>query len=493
MLLHVFAHVDADHRVFVAEHRLAQRTAQFRFAHARRPKENEAANRPLGILQASPCTANGARHGADRLFLPDHAAVQCVLQVNQPFRLTLRHPADRDTRPAGHNLRDVVFLHGRAVLRLLLIPRLAHLLQFNTQAPFLIAQQSSLLEVLMRNRILLTLPQLLQLRLLLVQIRRRRERLNAHAGCRLVHQVDSLIRQEPVGDVPVRQLHRRLQRIIRDRQAVVFFIFFTQSAQNFERFLRAGFADIDRLKASFQRRILLNMLAVFIQRRRADALHLAAGQRRLQDVRSIQAAFRLTCADDVMNLINEQQHVPGLGNLVHHILEAFLKFAAVLASGNHAADIQRQHPLVSQHLRYAAVHNALRQALRHGALAHAGFADDHGVILRPADEDLDHPLNLRIAPDHRIQLVLTRRLGQIAAVLFQRGRILAALLLLALRLTRLLAALFTALAHQAEDFLLCLLEIDAALPQKRSRLALAVPQDRQPEMLRSHVRLTHPP
>lgn len=57
VLLHVFAHVDADQGVFVVEHHFAKGAAQLGLAHAGRPKEDERANGPLGVLQARAGTA----------------------------------------------------------------------------------------------------------------------------------------------------------------------------------------------------------------------------------------------------------------------------------------------------------------------------------------------------------------------------------------------------------------------------------------------------
>ena len=49
VLLHVLAHVDADHGVLVVKEEFGERAGGFGFAHARRPEENEGTNGPLGI------------------------------------------------------------------------------------------------------------------------------------------------------------------------------------------------------------------------------------------------------------------------------------------------------------------------------------------------------------------------------------------------------------------------------------------------------------
>ena len=63
---------------------------------------------------------------------------------------------------------------------------------------------------------------------------------------------------------------------------------------------------MNRLETALQRRILLDVLAVFRDRRRADHLEIAAGQRRLQQIGSIHRPFRRTGADDRMHFINKQ-------------------------------------------------------------------------------------------------------------------------------------------------------------------------------------------
>ena len=62
----------------------------------------------------------------------------------------------------------------------------------------------------------------------------------------------------------------------------------------------------DRLEAPGESRILLDMLAVLVQRRGADAMELAAGQRRLQHVGGIHRPLGLARAHQGMELVDEQ-------------------------------------------------------------------------------------------------------------------------------------------------------------------------------------------
>ena len=68
-----------------------------------------------------------------------------------------------------------------------------------------------------------------------------------------------------------------------------------------------------------------------------------------------------------------------------------------------------------QHFGNVARNDALREAFDDGRLAHAGFADQHGIVLRAAREDLHHAANFFIAANHRIEFAAARELGEIAA------------------------------------------------------------------------------
>ncbi len=73
----------------------------------------------------------------------------------------------------------------------------------------------------------------------------------------------------------------------------------------------------------------------------------------------------------------------------------------------------------SQRLRHVAVDDAQRQTLDDRRLADAGFADQHRVVLGAAREHLHGAANFFVAADHRIELALARRLGEIARIFLQ--------------------------------------------------------------------------
>ena len=81
MLLHVFAHINADDGVFIVKHGFAQRPAQFGLANAGGPQENEGTDGALWILQTRSGPAKGPADGADGFVLADHPLVEQFFHV----------------------------------------------------------------------------------------------------------------------------------------------------------------------------------------------------------------------------------------------------------------------------------------------------------------------------------------------------------------------------------------------------------------------------
>jgi hypothetical protein len=122
-----------------------------------------------------------------------------------------------------------------------------------------------------------------------------------------------------------------------------------------------------------------------------------------------------------LDLVDEEDDAAlVLRHLLEHGLEPLFEFAAVLGAGQQARHVQHQHPLVAQGLGYLAVDDALGQALDDGGLAHARFADQHGIVLAAPLQHLDGATDLVVTADHRIQLALPRTLRQVQGVFLQR-------------------------------------------------------------------------
>ena len=204
---------------------------------------------------------------------------------------------------------------------------------------------------------------------------------------------------------------------------MVLLVALAQALEDRDRFLGAGRINRDGLETAFQGAILLNVLAVFVKGGGADALQLAAGQGRLEDVGGVQAAFGTAGTHDGVDLVDEGDDVVVLLEFSHQRLEAFLKLAAVLGAGHQGRHVQRDHALVFQKLWDLALDDLEGEALYHGGLAHARFADQERVVFLAARQNLNDALDFLVAADDGVELSALGKLGEIAAEVIQEGRL----------------------------------------------------------------------
>ena len=194
-----------------------------------------------------------------------------------------------------------------------------------------------------------------------------------------------------------------------------------QAAQDADRVLDRRLADEHGLEAPLERGVLFDVLAVFVERGRANRVQLAARQHRLEQVRGVDRAFGGAGADDGVQLVDEQHDLAlGVAHFLEHGLQPLLELAAVLRAGDERAHVERDDALVAQAFGHVAADDALREPFDDGGLADAGLADQHRVVLRAAREHLNHAADLVVAADDRIELALARDGGQVAAVALER-------------------------------------------------------------------------
>ena len=403
--------------------------------------------------------------------------------MQQLLALTLHELADRDARPAAHDAGDFLFGHavtqqgalaflGSALFLLQLLFELRQLavfdfggavevvfalclVQFRVELFNLFTQLLNLadgvlfvfplglhlvelgahigqlfldvLKMFLRQRV----GFLLQRRLLdlvphdlavqLIHFGRHGVHLAADHGAGFINQVDGLIGQEAVGDVAVGKRRRRDQRLVLNLDAVEHLIALLQTAQDGDRVLHGGLVDHHGLEAALQSRILFDVLGVFGKGGRTDAVQLASGQHRLEQVAGVHAAFGLARADDGVQFIDkEDDFAVGLFDLGQNRLQSFLKFAAEFRACDQRAHVQREQLAILQRRRNVAPHDALRQTFRDSGLADAGLTDQAGVVLRLTGQDADYVADLFVAADDGVELVVARQLHQILAVFAQR-------------------------------------------------------------------------
>ena len=484
VFLHVFGHVDTHHVVLVVKQRLRQRLGKLGLAHARGAEEQERADGAVGVLNACAAALDGFRDGLNRFVLTDHPLVEGLVQRQQLLPLSLHQPGNGDSRPALHDLGDfpvgnsvrkhIAFLGSLSAaffflqlvpgfsqtaifqlryLRIVVVP-LGNLLltvQPRDFFPQLLYPANGVLFIFpLRSHSITGIPLLGQLFLQLgktclgklvllllqccfldlhlddlpiqrVQLCRFGIILRPDLGAGFIDQIDGLVGQEPVSDIPMGQGRGGDDGGVRDFHAVEHLVTFLQATENGDGILHRGFIHLHRLEPALQSGVLFNILAVLVQRRRTDAVQLAPSQHGFQQVARIHAALGLSCAHNGVQFIDEQDDLAlGLLHLVQHGFQPFLKLAPVLGARDQRAHVQRENGLVLQLLGDILLHDSLGKPLGNGGFANAGFADENGVVLRLPGQDTNNIPDFLIPSDHRVHLLLSCPLDQIGAVLFQR-------------------------------------------------------------------------
>ncbi len=416
--------------------------------------------------------------------LADDPLVELVLHPEELLGLGLGQLEDRDAGPHRDDVCDLLLADLGALAALAGGPLVLELALTVGELPLGVPEVRGLLELLGLDRGLLGAPRLLDLLLEVAVDRRLRHRLDAHARCRLVNEVDGLVGQEAVGDVAVGELRCGAERVVGDLDAMVLLITLAQSLEDLDGVGDRRLVDLDLLEAPLERRVALQVLPVLVHRRRADRLDLAAGERRLQDRGGIDGALGSAGADEVVQLVDEQDDVAALGDLLHHLLQPLLELAAVLRAGDQCGQVERVDLLVLQELGDLALGDARGEPLDDGGLADPRLADEHRVVLGAPGEDLHDPLDLGLAPDHGVELGLGGKLGQVAAELVEQLR---GLLPLAARAG---ASALTAAAgagQHPDDLVADLLRVGVEVEQDAGGDALVLADQAQQDVLGADV------
>ena len=112
-------------------------------------------------------------------------------------------------------------------------------------------------------------------------------------------------------------------------------------------------------------------------------MQLASGKHGLEQVACVHAAFGFARAHYCVQLVDKEQDFAfGLFDFLKHGFQPFLEFAAVFCAGNKGAHIKAEDGFVLQPFRDVAAYYTLGKTFGNGGFTYAGFADEHGIVLR---------------------------------------------------------------------------------------------------------------
>ena len=410
VLLHKLRHIETNERVGRIEKVGGKLLDQLRLAHAGGADENEAHGLVLRADAHAPA-ADGRGDRVHGLVLPDDVLFQAVGQLAQALELGLADAAGGNFRPQLDHAGEIVHRQLGIALRAETV-QLA--LRLELEAPELgKALEVGILGLRLEQLALLGVIVQLAAQLhaavdvLVVQV---------HIRARLVDQVDGLIRQEAVGDVALGEHDGLAQDTVGNFHAVEGLVVVGDALENFERILHARLVDRDGLEAALKRGVLLDVLAVLVEGRRADDLNFAAREGGLQNIGGVHAALGVARANDVMHLVDDENDVAELANFLNKTLHAALELAAELRAGDERGEVKEIDLLAAELEGHLARGDALGKALGNGRLADARLADEAGVVLLAAVENLNDALDLLVAADHRVELAVAGALGEVDAI-----------------------------------------------------------------------------
>jgi hypothetical protein len=209
-----------------------------------------------------------------------------------------------------------------------------------------------------------------------------------HFGRRLVEEVNGLVRQEPVRYVAVAELGRCDDGLLRDLHPVVRLVAVPEAEEYRNRLIHRRLVDEHGLEAPLERRVLLHVLAVLVERGGPDDLQLAARQRRLEHARSVHGALGAAGPYDGMQLIDKQDDVLLLLlELLEHLLHPLLEVPPETGARDEPAHVEREYALALERLGYVVRDDPLGESLGHRRFADAGLTYEYGIVLRAAGED----------------------------------------------------------------------------------------------------------
>ncbi len=195
-----------------------------------------------------------------------------------------------------------------------------------------------------------------------------------------------------------------------------------QPAQDADGVLDRGLVHEDRLEAPFQRRVLLDVLAVFVERGRADGVQFAARQHRLEHVArrpstpSAAPAPTSVCISSINRMMRPSDLAISCSTALSRSSNSPRYLApATSAPRSSATSFLSRSPVGTSPLTMRCASPSTI-----AVLPTPGSPISTGLFLVRRLEDLDDAPNFFVAADHGVELALARLFGQVAAVLGQR-------------------------------------------------------------------------
>ena len=115
-----------------------------------------------------------------------------------------------------------------------------------------------------------------------------------------------------------------------------------------------------------------------------------------------------------MDLIDEKDYLPiAVDHFLDDAFQTLLKLSLIFRTRYKCPKIKRIYLAALKVLRNISVDYLLGDTFRYSRLSDSRLSHQYRIVLRSSAENLQHPADLFVTPDHRIELALRRPLIEI--------------------------------------------------------------------------------
>ena len=188
------------------------------------------------------------------------------------------------------------------------------------------------------------------------------------------------------------------------------------ATQDGNSFVFARFRNLHRLETTFQSGILFDVLAVFLSRRRTNAMEFTTSKLRLKHIAQVHRAFGLARPHNVVEFVDEHKRIAIFFNRINHRFETFFKVATVFCTRHQGRQIKRKDLLALQRIRHVTAVNTFGKAFDNSRLTHARFTDQARVVLCLTAQNQNHTADFFFTANHRREFSICRHFHEFTTI-----------------------------------------------------------------------------
>ncbi len=274
-------------------------------AHAGGPKKHEGAYGFVGVLKPHPVAPYGLDHFLHGIVLSDHGAAKGIVHFQQSVALGLSYALHGHPCHHSHHFGHFVVVDRHTAVAHLFLPPSLSFVEIGAQMLLFVAKRCRLFEILGTHGIEFRLFGLAHLLFKRFYLGRHGDVGDVYTRSGLVHRVDGLVGKCAVAHIAFRQFHTGFKSRFGVADVMMVLVFFLDIMEYGQSLLWGCRLDHYFLESAFERSVLFDTGAVFVECGGTDALNLTARQRRLEHIGGIHGSGGIAGAHYCVDLVDE--------------------------------------------------------------------------------------------------------------------------------------------------------------------------------------------